>query len=157
MRPSYIGSVGRSARESTVSARSWSSVNSLIFIFFVPEPSSLPVRSSPSPSSATNSQPPASPPNPSLDLEQAVDSSVSDRVRCEPSLHFHHASPSIAVARSRNLAVRELSGDSPLLLGWIRVDVEVNKDFSDSSGKGFLTTGPSTKTGNVVTHMGIIR
>ncbi|KAA0059774.1 hypothetical protein E5676_scaffold896G00300 [Cucumis melo var. makuwa] len=41
-----------------------------------------------------------------------------------------------------------LVGDSPPLLRWIRVDVELNKDFSYSSGKGFLTIGPQTENGN---------
>ncbi|KAA0049593.1 ty3-gypsy retrotransposon protein [Cucumis melo var. makuwa] len=33
----------------------------------------------------------------------------------------------------------------------------LEKEFSYISGKGFLTTGPRIETGNVVTHMGIIR
>ncbi|TYK27672.1 hypothetical protein E5676_scaffold569G00130 [Cucumis melo var. makuwa] len=48
-------------------------------------------------------------------------------------------------------------GRNSPLFGWICLDVELNKDFSYTSGKGFLTTGPRTETGNVVTHMGIIR
>ncbi|TYK22833.1 hypothetical protein E5676_scaffold115G00100 [Cucumis melo var. makuwa] len=48
-------------------------------------------------------------------------------------------------------------GTNSPLFEWIRLDVELNKDFSYSLGKGFLTTGPRTETENVVTHMGIIR
>ncbi|TYK26816.1 hypothetical protein E5676_scaffold260G00010 [Cucumis melo var. makuwa] len=40
-------------------------------------------------------------------------------------------------------------GTNSPLFGWIRLDVELNKDFSYSSGKGFLTTGPQAETGNV--------
>ncbi|KAA0040200.1 hypothetical protein E5676_scaffold190G00240 [Cucumis melo var. makuwa] len=42
-----------------------------------------------------------------------------------------------------------VGANSPLF-GWIRLNVELNKDFSYSSGKGFLTTGPQTETGNVL-------
>ncbi|KAA0061988.1 hypothetical protein E6C27_scaffold89G002930 [Cucumis melo var. makuwa] len=41
-----------------------------------------------------------------------------------------------------------IGANSPLF-EWIRLDVELNKDFSYSSGKGFLTTGPQIETGNV--------
>ncbi|KAA0055514.1 Ulp1-like peptidase [Cucumis melo var. makuwa] len=44
-------------------------------------------------------------------------------------------------------------GANSLLFGWIRLDVKLNRDFSYSSCKGFLTTGPQIDTGNVVTHM----
>ncbi|KAA0045421.1 pol protein [Cucumis melo var. makuwa] len=49
-----------------------------------------------------------------------------------------------------------VGANSPLL-GWNHLDVELNKDFSYNSGKGFLTTGPQPETGNVGTHMGTIR
>ncbi|KAA0034011.1 hypothetical protein E5676_scaffold1418G00150 [Cucumis melo var. makuwa] len=42
-----------------------------------------------------------------------------------------------------------VGANSPLF-GGIRLDVELNKDFSYSLGKGFLTTGPQTEIGNVL-------
>ncbi|KAA0040381.1 ty3-gypsy retrotransposon protein [Cucumis melo var. makuwa] len=37
------------------------------------------------------------------------------------------------------------------------LDADSIKEYSQISGKGFLTTGPRIEAGNVVTHMGIIR
>ncbi|KAA0056233.1 hypothetical protein E6C27_scaffold41454G00010 [Cucumis melo var. makuwa] len=55
----------------------------------------------------------------------------------------------------RSVTTSVVGTNSPLF-GWICLDVELNKQFSHISVKEFLTTGPRTETGNVVTHMGII-
>ncbi|TYK17123.1 hypothetical protein E5676_scaffold1032G00600 [Cucumis melo var. makuwa] len=70
------------------------------------------------------------------------------------------ADPQVQAASFRKAAVMssqrsswgftaDLVEDIPPLLGWIRVDVELNKGFSNISSKGFLTTGPQIETGNV--------
>ncbi|KAA0041631.1 hypothetical protein E5676_scaffold242G00130 [Cucumis melo var. makuwa] len=64
--------------------------------------------------------------------------------------------PSLGVSdvtlRFSGVTASVVGANSPLF-GWIRLDVELNKNFSYSSGKGFSTTGPQTETGNVVTYM----
>ncbi|KAA0051543.1 pol protein [Cucumis melo var. makuwa] len=48
-----------------------------------------------------------------------------------------------------------VGANSPLF-GWIRLDVELNKNFSYSSGKGFLTTGPQTEVRNLKSVVGAL-
>ncbi|TYK29872.1 hypothetical protein E5676_scaffold208G001230 [Cucumis melo var. makuwa] len=56
----------------------------------------------------------------------------------------------------RSVTASVVGTNSPLF-EWIRLDVELNKEFSYISGKGFLTTGPRTKTGNVDTGYELCR
>ncbi|KAA0060063.1 hypothetical protein E6C27_scaffold160G00260 [Cucumis melo var. makuwa] len=56
----------------------------------------------------------------------------------------------------RSVTASVVGTNSPLF-GWIRLNVELNKEFSYISGKGFLTTGPRTETGNVDTGYELCR
>ncbi|KAA0041546.1 hypothetical protein E6C27_scaffold93G00010 [Cucumis melo var. makuwa] len=65
-------------------------------------------------------------PRPFLPLvEQAVESSTSDRVRCEPSLHFL---PKVTL-EFRSFTAGAVEANSPLL-GWIRLDAVLNENLA---------------------------
>ncbi|TYK31666.1 hypothetical protein E5676_scaffold398G00180 [Cucumis melo var. makuwa] len=66
---------------------------------------------------------------------------------CRSSLPKSHVAFPLPYATrcSLEVAVRP----SSVVVAWIRLDVELNKDFNYRSGKRFLTTGPRTETGNV--------
>ncbi|TYK26210.1 hypothetical protein E5676_scaffold111G001390 [Cucumis melo var. makuwa] len=81
-----------------------------------------------------------------------TDLSLSVAVCCAPTAPPEPPRSSAVTLEFWGFTTSTVGANSPLL-GWIRVDVELNKDFSYSSGKGFLTTGPQTETGNVVTDM----
>ncbi|KAA0032012.1 mucin-19-like isoform X6 [Cucumis melo var. makuwa] len=112
---------------------------------------------------STYSQPPTSPPNQSPDhsreppisdslslclvypgdsrpflplVERSIDSSASDCVHCEPSLHFRRVREVTLEFRSVTTSV---VGANSSLFGWICLDVELNKDCSYSSGAMLLT------------------
>ncbi|TYK18023.1 hypothetical protein E5676_scaffold306G003420 [Cucumis melo var. makuwa] len=71
-------------------------------------------------------------------------SSSSSQNRRLYTSHFRRRVSKVTL-RFWSVTVSVVGANSPLF-GWICLDVELNNDFTYSSGKGFLTTGPQTGT-----------
>ncbi|KAA0047214.1 hypothetical protein E5676_scaffold1109G00010 [Cucumis melo var. makuwa] len=73
-----------------------------------------------------------------------------------PISRFTESRVSEVTLEFRSVTASVVGTNSPLF-GWIHLDVELNKEFCYISGKGFLTTGPWTDTGNVDTDYELCR